>query len=587
MSGIFPAIYKYFAPFLILIFLGTGTTYAGPERHDEQNFPEVAADQVTFATEESILTLDLLAKATPDECYDGIGIAYPPGPPCSQGVPKVNQAYVWGLTKAGENLWFGTAPNVHCQVIGGYLGVYLPHETDSWVCEFGDSQYSPPLPEAIGDWRPPHIYVYNLPRRTLTEKSPANNPRFGSTAGLRSAGSLGNLVFLAGPSLLGGINLFAYDNTSGAYLGSANLPDYNNIRKWLVVEGVLYTAVRHVDGSGKVLRWTGDTNNLFQFEVVGNLESDGAELALHDGRLYVSTWPYLGSTPVRLAGVFMSPPIPTGGLTAQQSDGWLKVWQSSDYEADPVTAATYGGGALASFDGYLYWGSMHVPFLAAIAHFNVYGTPDTQAGVLTGILGSHRAISIFRGRDFGTPDEVVELLYGDTWLTVYEYDPVSSSGNWTLKRNNMQTSALWGNSGFDNFYNNYTWTMAVYEGQLYVGTMDYSYLFEEGVWLLLEYLLGISPGNDLGEQFPLPLNPGADLYRFPSASEAAVAESLDGVDNYSNYGVRTMVSEEALYLGSANPMNLMTDLSDELPEGGWELIRLYSDKPVYLPMVVR
>ncbi|HSF80280.1 MAG TPA: hypothetical protein VLA49_03545 [Anaerolineales bacterium] len=583
MSGYKPVLYKVCALFLIFTFLSSGASYAGISQPaaSSSNVAELQA----LAPAEPILTRDLLAKAAPDECYDGIGVPYPPGPPCEQGVPKVNQAYVWGLAKAGENLWFGTAPNVHCQVFGGFLGVVTPHETESWVCEFAESQYSPPLPETIGDWRPPHIYMYDLFTRTLTEKSPLD-PRFRSTAGLRSAGTLGGVVILAGPSLTGGLNMFAYDAASGVYLGSANLPEYNNIRKWLVVNGVLYTAVRNIDGGGNVLRWRGDISDPFQFEVVGNLASEGAELALHDGRLFVSTWPYLAVTPVRLAGIFMSPTIPEGGLSADHADDWLKVWQSSDYEPDPVTAATYGGGALASFDGYLYWGTMHVPFLAAIAHFNVYGTPETQAGVLAGILGSHRAIGIFRGRDFGTENEQIELLYGDTWLPVYEYDLATSTGSWTVARNNMLVSPLWGSAGFGNFYNNYTWTMAVFEGQLYVGTMDYSYLFEEGVLLLLEYLLGIPPETNLELQFPLPLNPGADLYRFPSAAVPAVAESLDGVGNYSNYGIRTMIAADDLFLGSANPMNLMTDLTDDLPEGGWELIRLFADKPVYLPMVI-
>jgi hypothetical protein len=50
--------------------------------------------------------------------------------------------------------------------------------------------------------------------------------------------------------------------------------------------------------------------------------------------------------------------------------------------------------------------------------------------------------------------------------------------------------------------------------------------------------------------------------------------SLSGVGNISSYGVRTMVSDDALYLGMANPMNLLTDPNDDLPEGGWELIEL-------------
>jgi hypothetical protein len=69
-----------------------------------------------------------------------------------------------------------------------------------------------------------------------------------------------------------------------------------------------------------------------------------------------------------------------------------------------------------------------------------------------------------------------------------------------------------------------------------------------------------------------------------------VAESLNGVDNPSSYGVRTMIADDALYLGMANPMNLLTDPADDRPEGGWELLRLALRAPgsrAYLPIVMR
>jgi hypothetical protein len=536
------------------------------------------------------LERELLAKAAPDECYAGIGNIYPPGPPCGLGFPKVNQAFVWGLAKTDDSLWFGTAPNAPCLVFGGYLSVTLPHETDSWVCEFGESQYSPPLPEVYGDWRPPHIYLYDLQSQTLSEKSLVD-PLFYTTSGIRSAGVLGSIVILGGPSLTGGINLFAFHTKTQAYLGSINLPEFTNIRKWLLVNGVLYTAVRNADGSGNVLRWQGDATNPFQYEIVGNLASEGAELAFHQGRIFVSTWPYLKANPPALAGLYMSPILPEEGLTAADSDAWQKVWQSTDYEPDPVTAATYAGGALASFDGYLYWGTMHVPFVATLAHINVYGEPETQLDLLNTILRTHRAISIFRGKDFGTASEEITLLYGEIYLSVYNFDPQSGTGVWKFAVNKMNAEPLWGKSGFDNFYNNYTWTMAVFHDQLYVGTMDWSYLFQDGLALLVEYIFGLPIDPNIPVDFPTPLNYGADLYRFSSFNSPAIAESLDGVGNYSNYGIRTMISEDALYLGTANPMNLMTDPSDDKPEGGWELLRL-SEKVLtllntYLPMINR
>jgi hypothetical protein len=289
----------------------------------------------------------------------------------------------------------------------------------------------------------------------------------------------------------------------------------------------------------------------------------------------------------------MSPVIPEGGLTPADSTGWQKVWQADDYEPDPLIATTYGGGALASFGGYLYWGTMHVPFVTALAHMNVYGTPETQLGILNIILQSHRAISVFRGNDFGTASEEITLLYGQERLSMYEYNPDDDTGRWIITRNNMGVEPLWGDSGFGNFYNNYTWTMEVFGDQLYVGTMDYSYLFKDGLLLILEYILGVPPDGDLDINFPIPIEYGADLFRFPSANQPAIPVSQDGLGNYSNYGIRTMLvdegiySESGLYLGTANPMNLMTDPEDDKPEGGWELIRVFAPFESYLPMILR
>jgi hypothetical protein len=524
----------------------------------------------------TLLDRELLAKAGSDECFNGIGVPYGGTVPlCEYGMPKVNQAYVWGLAKSPEELWFGTAPNTHCLVYGSFLGITTPVQTESYVCEFGESQLSPPLPAAGGDWRPPDLFRYHVPSRTLTEVTPAD-PRIHVTGGIRSAGTLDDVVLLAGPNLLRGINLFAFDTQTGAYLGSANVPEYNNIRKWLVVDGVLYTGVRSTaTGEGHVLRWTGSAAAPFQFEVVGNLGSEATELALHEGRLFVTTWPNLrGDIPV-VAGLWMSPPIPEGGLTSTHAVGWEVVWQATDYEPDPVTAATYGGGALHSFDGYLYWGTMHVPFVATFAHFNVYGAPGGATQAVAAILGTHRAISIFRGQDFAASQEI-ELLYGAQRLLTYGPSAIPGVWTWSLQPNKMGAAPMWGAAGFDNYYNNYTWTMAGYDGQLYVGTMDYSYLLEEGLPWIFEYL-GLPPNTPV----PLPeATHGADLYRFPSAASPALAESLNGVDNPSSYGVRTMVSDDALYLGMANPMNLLTDPLDDQPEGGWELIRLW--QPNYI-----
>jgi hypothetical protein len=324
--------------------------------------------------------------------------------------------------------------------------------------------------------------------------------------------------------------------------------------------------VANTAGGGSILRWTGDATTPHQYEVVGNLDAESANLAEHDGRIFTTTWPgFTDETPM-LAGIYVSPDIPAEGLTAADADLWEKVWDFAEYEPDPIVAVTYGGGAIASFGGYVYWGSMHVPLLSAGAWSAIYGTPADPEEYAEVVLSTHRAISLYRGRL--TPEGAfeAELLYGEWFLPVY-----NEAFDFFWPTLNNMGPPLFGESGFGNLLNNYTWTMQAYEDSLFVGTMDSTYLA-----LDMGELLGLPPDIlDLiiGE------NAGADLWRFDSPDLAAVAEDLNGLGNYTNYGIRTMISEDALYCGSANPMNLLTDPLDGVPEGGWELLRLRDCAP--------
>jgi hypothetical protein len=502
----------------------------------------------------------LLAKAKPDECFKGVGLdnIYPfdfTTNTCD-GTPKVNQAYVWGLAKAGQDLWFGTAPNVHCLVIGGYLEMTDPIQTSSYVCELGSSKLVPPLPASIGDWRPAEFWVYNLTSGSLTKIQVAD-PNVQYTVGIRAAGTLNGVVVMGGPSMLGGINMFYFNAATKEYLGSKRLP-YENIRKFAVIDNVLYTTA-----GPRVLRWTGDLANPHSWVEVGNISGSGAELCAHEGRIFVATWP-AGELPGggSIASLWMSPVMGTDGLNAVDATGWRVVWTALNYEPDQVIAATYGGGALASFQGYLYWGTMHVPFLSTEAHMAVYGEPADNLEFLTTAIGCHRAIAIFRGKNFGKSTQVMQVCYGEKNLPVYD-----SVNGWTMKLNKMGTP-LYGTSGFGNFFNNYTWTMAVFNNCLFVGTMDWSYLAFGDSQMFF------------GTDIPPFIQPeyGADLYAFTSSTAGAKAVYRNGVGNYLNYGIRTMIADDNLYLGTSNPMNLMTSPTDGMPDGGWELRKLYLKK---------
>jgi hypothetical protein len=184
-------------------------------------------------------------------------------------------------------------------------------------------------------------------------------------------------------------------------------------------------------------------------------------------------------------------------------------------------------------------------------------------------LGSYRPTTLFRGKDFGTPKQKIELLYGTTLLPKYN----SRTDTWSLIPNKLQQSPKWGLTGYNNPFNSYTWWMSKFNGELFIGTFDWSYLLFESIF------------DQYGSQIPPAViaaarsYEGADLLRLHSSSDSPVFVSVNGMGNYSNYGIRTMIKTNGqLYLGTANPFNLFTDpVNDPYGKtGGWELIRLWA-----------
>ncbi len=532
---------------------------------------------------------DLKKKAAPDECYVSLGGNLPfTTPPCNQGFPKVNQGYVWSLdenTTTGD-LWFGTFANPQCITYAGVLpdpNSAKPHQTSSWACEFGLSPYVPnPIPAAaLGDFRPPQIFVYNKNSDSLIEVTPPPQspvyPLLQSTRGIRVAVVMGNLVLMGGPGLAGGINLFAYRADTRTLIGAKNIPQFSNVRKAAEFEGQQYMAVGAPDGTGSVLKLTGALGappclSCFTFEVVGEFAGIGAYISDYDGKLYVSTWP---SSSLLSARVYESPTVPVGGLTNADAANWIPVWSSQMYEPDPVTASVYAGGPLMEFDGYLYFSTMHIPWLATLAHIGAFGPPADQEAFQEAVSGTFRATSIFRMKKVGGLPSV-ELLYGAEELP--KFDPFTRT--WSLVPNNMpagKKTPLWGPPGFGNPYNNYSWDMARWEDRLWIGTMDWSFTAKEGADLIADEL-----GFDVPDDLLANVEYGADLWFFPDSGSPAYPESKAGVGNFTSYGIRNMLSSDALFLGMANPMNLLTDPFDQLPEGGWELIKL-TPKPSNTP----
>jgi len=535
-------------------------------------------------------TATLLAKAKPDECFNGIGLPYPVGPPCAEGQAKVNQAYVWGLTKIGSDVWFGTGANVNCLVSGATLDVYNPVVNKDYVCEYAESgtvRDDPAWPVYLGDQRPPEVWLYDACSKKsvnksseIIAKSADDAKRLRETIGLRAAGNFNGVVLLGGPALNDSLNLFAFDARSHKFIGSINLPEYGNIRTFLVAEKALYLGVgigTNGSSGGGVLRWTGSLQDPFSFEVVGSLPVQAADLTYYDGRLAITSWPASKATSAtQLAGVWLSPKLADGepGLNPEDATGWTQSWNAGQYEPDRIMSATYGGGGIAAYDGYLYWGTMHVPLKATKVYQNRY-PQSTDEGKKEQVIDTQRAISIWRGKDLGTPDAKIELLYGETALPAY----TATTNSWSTVSTGW--TPLYGRSGFDFPYNNYTWRMTVVDGKLFVGTMDWSYIVQDlvaqgaGSSADAAAAKAISDPANLGATAIDPAAYGGDLWMFPSAAEKALPISTTGLGNYLNYGIRNMVVDgDGLYIGMANPMNLRTDTTDDVPQGGWELIKL-------------
>ncbi len=515
-----------------------------------------------------------LGKAEPEEFFVKIGGPYyelGQQPPGTVGQPKVNQAYVWGMTKAGDSIWFGTAANPVSLVIGGLLGISIPMQNEFMVSEFWRSQYSgisPLLKPFLGDWRPPRIYRYQ-PNGGVQDVTP-NDPLLSNTIGLRSAGASDEIVLLAGPALTQlGINVFAFDAQTGAYLGSKAILEFSDIRKWVEVDGVLYTGTLDTwtqTGGGSVLRWKGTVANPFQYEVVGKIDNEAATLCAHDGRLYALTWATVspfwtkitGAKSLHLPGIWMSPPIPADGLTAADRFRWKNVWTIDRYDPDPVLAPTVWMGAAESFDGHLVWGTIQIPGVGGEALLTEYGAPESAVLFIESFRKSFRTAPLFRGKLTAGQTFEVELLYGDEKLP--RFTPSGpGQGAWTLVPNNLGPPLL-GPAGFGQADNAYIWSMAVHEAKLYVGTFDRSF---------------IRYGNAFAKGNPIPDDLGADLVQFTSTSAAGKSVSRTGGGNAVNNGFRTLVSHpNGLFAGTATSANLLTDTSDDIPEGGWEFLKV-------------
>jgi hypothetical protein len=537
---------------------------------------------------------ELLAKAPKDECFIAIGQHTQMMPPnCPPGsTEKANELYLWGMAMqqgAGdgddEAVWFGIGANTPCLANGSLGGLVEPSQDAATVCEYGESrlvEQIPIWPAGLGDYRPPRMLRLLVDGQTGDSTLEDLTPQLDfiaefqrqTTAGIRAVGIADNVVLFAGPALtlIGTINLFAF-RTDGSFIGSQGFDQWADVRKFLNVDGELYMGVSNSIindfPGGTVLHWIGDETNPFAFEVVGRLNNEVAELTAYEDttsgapvkRIVAGTWPRLygpfGRTD-ELYGLFESPPLPIGPGSAF---GWNQLFRIDQYEPDPVTARALASGAVIAHDGWIWFGTLITIGIPVLAWVEQYGIPLTPDKINQVVLGTYRPLTFFRGRKvngpFG-PTFEVQVLYGSPELPVYNF----FLGDFFPQPNGIEPPRS-GLGGFDNFYNTYTWSAEVgSDGLLYVGTLDNSFS-----------LFGIEMLPNQPEQavdLIAERNFGADLWVFGPGQPKARPVMTRGFGNDTNSGVRNLVSgQTGLYAGTGNVSNL-------LPEGGWELVRVLS-----------
>jgi len=139
---------SYTSTMVLLSFLGLIWLFslqpaiAGDEELIE-NFWHGYYGNITLPSDPSIFSWERLAKAKIDECYYGLddprnrptfNASYPNDFTSEQvqeciedsGLPKVNQAYVWGLAKSGNNVWFGTVATPYALFLTASMDPYSP-----------------------------------------------------------------------------------------------------------------------------------------------------------------------------------------------------------------------------------------------------------------------------------------------------------------------------------------------------------------------------------------------------------------------------------------------------------------------------
>jgi hypothetical protein len=565
-----------------------------------------------------ILKQKEIAAFAPDECNKQVGVNRPirANGTCPRGYdPKFNETYLWGYTQDDRFAYFGTEANTICNATG-YYGPLNPYKTRSVVCEGPESAYASRYGgTTFGDNRPPRILRFDSRTERLTDVTPpdtpdrpydpnilGSGPGVGTCSGIRGGATFNDVSLMFGQHVdtdpnsptFGQVTALceaAYETSTGRLLGTHFNTTQSLIRTGAVLNGALYLAARGVPTQelpagkgGAVLRWTGNKQNPFQYEQVGKLANEAGYINTFRNRLVVSGWNAViggeGALTAGPASIWMSPPVPPTGLTTGDADSWTSIFSYDQYDPDPLRGVSGFWGALTEFQGKLYVGTYTYPSLLAATFFHTY-YPTLFANVgytsrkdlnkvpdpvkLRDAYNMDSGSKLFAISNPGAADQRVRLVTGDEKLPVY--DPAANS--WSLKENllHQKPSSGLGN-GFNEKFNDYSWTWTVFKGRLYMGTADLcmpGYAAFPGVGNEIFQLSPPFENAVIGALNKIsPRCQGGDLWRLDDERHV-VAEDIHGYGNQWSGGIRSIVTfGDSFYGGAATGFNL---------EAGWRLVK--------------
>ncbi len=209
---------------------------------------------------------------------------------------------------------------------------------------------------------------------------------------------------------------------------------------------------------------------------------------------------------------------------------------------------------LSVYNGEIYWGTMTIgtaytgAFTAANPSVGV--SPASRDDIARAMFS--RAAHLFKIKVSNLEHPEIELLFGN------EYFPTlnKEDGTWSLKKNLLNLTPKLGKAGFGYGTNNYSWESTVYNGKLFIGTMDYS-------GGLVDYVENAPPHSDqqIDANYRVAKEqgfmPGGDLLVFEHPNEQPIIITRSGLDNIDNNGFRNFVTvNNTLYAGTSSEANI-------------------------------